>query len=164
MWWLGCGVVDDVEAAPVRRPTGAGFLVAQVGALGSRLFGDRLAGIGLTLPQSALMRAIAREPGRSQQALAEHLDVGPSRLVVLIDELERAGVVERRPHPTDRRQRAVHLTDAGRARMRELVVAAADHEDELCRSLDPDDRARLRELLGRIATDHGLRPGVHPGT
>ena len=153
----------DVERVPVRRPTGTGLLVAQVGALGSRLFGERVAAMGLTLPQSALLRAIAREPGQSQQALAEHLELGPSRLVVLIDELERAGVVERRAHPTDRRQRAVHLTDAGRARMRELVVAAADHEDALCRALDDDDRARLRELLGRIAADHGLRAGVHPG-
>jgi DNA-binding MarR family transcriptional regulator len=159
--------VDDSEpprdTVPPRRPTGAGFLLAQVGALGARLFAARLAPLGLTPPQSGLLRAIVRDPGRSQNALAEQLGVRPSRLVVLVDELEGAGLVERRAHATDRRQRAVHLTEQGRAAMGKLAAVAADHEDELCRALDAEDRRRLVDLLGRIAADHDLTPGVHPG-
>lgn len=146
-----------------RRPDGAGFLLAQVGAHGARLFATRVAPLGLTPARSGLMRAIARGPGRSQSALAEHLGVRPSRLVVLVDELAEAGLVERRPHATDRRQRAVHLTEEGEATMAKLGLAAVDHEDELCRALDAGERRQLAALLGRIAGDHGLTPGVHPG-
>jgi DNA-binding MarR family transcriptional regulator len=139
-----------------RHPVGAGLLLAQVGALGARLFAARIAPLGLTPPQGALLRAVTREPGSSQNDLAERVGVRPSRLVVLVDELEGAGLVERRRHATDRRQRAVHPTDAGRETMAKLVLAAADHEDELCRALSPDDRLVLVALLGRIAEDHGL--------
>ncbi len=146
-----------------RRPTGAGFRLAQVGALGARLFAARIAPLGLTPAQSGLLRAIAREPGRSQNALAEHLAVRPSRLVVLIDELESTGLVERRRHHSDRRQRAVHLTDGGEEAMTRLVRASAAYEEELCRALSPEERDQLAELLGRIAADHDLPSGVHPG-
>ena len=146
-----------------RRPLGAGFLLAQVGALGARLFAARIAPLGLSPAQSGLIRMIAHEPGRSQNALAEQLGVRPSRVVVLLDELETSSLVERRRHPTDRRQRVVHLTDDGTAALAGLTRAAADHEDELCRALSPDDRRTLADLLGQIAADHGLTPGVHPG-
>ena len=146
-----------------RHPTGAGFLLAQVGALGARLFAARIAALGLRPPQSGLLRAIAREPGRSQNEIADQLGVAPSRVVVLVDELEADGLVERQHSRTDRRRRVVQLTDKGRAAMAGLVGAAADHEDELCAPLSPDQRRTLAELLETIATHHGLAPGVHPG-
>lgn len=153
----------DAPPAGTRPPSGAGFLIAQVGALGSRMFASRIAALGVSAAQSGLLRAVAREQGRSQTALAAELGVRPSRLVVLVDELESDGLVERRPHPTDRRQRGVFLTGNGRGRLDDLRRAATEHERDLCRSLSVDERERLRELLSRIADDHGLTRGVHPG-
>jgi DNA-binding MarR family transcriptional regulator len=51
-----------------------------------------------------------RQKGISQQMLADLLGMFPSRLVLILDELEQAGLIERRASPTDRRIYALHLT------------------------------------------------------
>lgn len=152
------------EPNPGRRhPMGVGFLLAQVGALGSRLFAERVAPLGLTPTQSGLIRLIARNAGRNQQELAGQLGVRPSRLVVVLDGLQDAGLVQRITDPDDHRRKTVAVTDAGKEKLAQLVGLAAIHEDYLCRALSAEQRNQLAELLATIAADHGLAPGVHPG-
>ena len=107
----------DVPDAPHRRPDGVGFLLAQVGGHAARRFAERVSTLDLTPPQAGLLRAIARQPGRTQQHYAAHLGVPPSRFVTLVDSLERRGVVERRRSPDDRRAYGLHLTTEGDALM-----------------------------------------------
>jgi DNA-binding MarR family transcriptional regulator len=147
------------------RP-GAGstaFLLAQVGGLAAIRFAARLAPLQLTPAQAGLLRAVAAEPGRSQQAVAEQLGLVPSRLVVLVDELERDGLLERRRDPRDRRHYALHLTTTGQQRLRDIAHLAHAHGEDLLAPLDHDERATLDQLLGRLAAHHDLTPGVHPG-
>lgn len=146
-----------------RRPTGVAFLLAQVGAHGARRFAERVAEIGLTAPDAGVLRKIASDPGISQQALAEHLGVMPSRMVALVDELETKGIIERRRSTEDRRNYALHLTEKGHKTMGDLFRVAGEHEDGLCAALNKEERAQLRDLCQRIAEDQGLTPGVHPG-
>jgi DNA-binding MarR family transcriptional regulator len=155
---------ETPAAGPTRvRPTGAGFLLAQVGAHGAARFAQRLVPLGLTPPQAGIVRAISAEPGRSQNAVAEQLGLHPSRLVALIDDLERAGVVERSRSAHDRRHSALHLTDQAPGVLAGLGRAAAQHEADLCAALDVDERIQLAGLLRRIADQQGLTPAVHPG-
>jgi DNA-binding MarR family transcriptional regulator len=146
-----------------RRPTGAAFLLAQVGAHGGRRFAERVAKIGLTAPDAGLLRKIAADPGISQQALARHLGIMPSRMVALIDELESKGIIERRRSVEDRRNYALHMTQRGHEILRDLSRIAAEHEESLCAALSKEERAQLRDLCRRIAEEQGLTPGVHPG-
>lgn len=149
--------------APGQSPTGVAFLLAQLGAHATTRFAKRVGAIGLDPPTVGLLRMIARQPGRSQQSLAEELGVVRSRVVALVDNLERKGLVERHRSPIDRRNHELHLTaEATRAlgRMREIGLA---HEREICAALSPDQHAQLRELLEAIAEQQGLDPGVHPG-
>ena len=146
-----------------RRPSGAAFLLAQVGAHGARRFAERVAQIGLTAPDAGLLRKVASDPGVSQQALAEHLGVMPSRMVALVDELEDKGILERRRSAVDRRNYALHLTERGRQVLGELSRVAAEHEESLCAALSREERVQLRDLCRRIAEEQGLTPGVHPG-
>jgi DNA-binding MarR family transcriptional regulator len=97
---------------------------------------------------------------RKQQLLAE---LFPSRLVAVLDELGKRGLVERRDSPTDRRSYALHLTDAGRKALEQIGRVAREHQDALCAALDEAERAQLAGLLGRIAAEQRLTPGVHPG-
>jgi DNA-binding MarR family transcriptional regulator len=147
----------------VDRPSGAAFLLTQLGTHAARRFGERVAAVDLTPPQAGLLRAVAREPGRSQQVLADRLGTPATRLVALVDALEQRGVLERRRNPDDRRLYAVHLTEAGEDLVRDLGRLAAEHEDALLATLDVDERRTLADLLGRIAAAEGLVPGVHPG-
>jgi DNA-binding MarR family transcriptional regulator len=135
---------------------GSAFLLTQLGTYAAQEFATRVAELGL-------LRAIALEPGRSQQALARHLGTPATRLVALVDGLEQRGLVERRRNPDDRRLYAVHLTDAGDAFMKKLGRVAREHDDALLDGLDADERTQLRTLLTRVAEARKLVAGVHPG-
>jgi DNA-binding MarR family transcriptional regulator len=99
----------------------------------------------------------------SQQALAKHLGVMPSRMVALVDELETKGILDRRRSTKDRRNYALHLTGRGHQVLGELSRVAAEHEESLCAALNTEERAQLSDLCRRIAEQQGLTPGVHPG-
>ncbi|GAA4986997.1 MarR family winged helix-turn-helix transcriptional regulator [Pseudonocardia tropica] len=142
---------------------GSAFLLAQLGAHAAARFADRVAALELTPPQAGLLRAVASGPGRSQQALASHLGMPPSRLVAVVDELAGRDLLERRRNPQDRRLHALHLTAAGERAIARIGQVARAHDDDLLAVLDADDRATLHALLTRVAADQGLTPGVHPG-
>ena len=90
----------------------------------------------LTPPHAGILRAIATEPGRSQQALSAQLGMLPSRVVVYVDELEDRGYVERRRNPDDRRLHALHLSAAGKRLMRKISELARQHETQLTAALE----------------------------
>ena len=90
-------------------------------------------------------------PPRTQLALARSLGVDRTVMTYLLDELEGAGLVARRPDPADRRARQVLLTDVGRARLCELERRLREAEEELLAPLDPAERDQLRALLQRLA-------------
>lgn len=144
-------------------PPGVGFLISQLGAHAAQRFAQRIADLDLTPPQAGLLRAIAGQPGRSQQAIAAQLGTPATRLVAMIDDLERRGVLERRRNPDDRRLHAIHLTAEGTKLLGRLGRAAQAHTAELTTALDDDERDQLQKLLLRIAEQQELTPGVHPG-
>lgn len=139
------------------------FLLAQVGAAASDQFGERVAALGLTRGESGLLRVLARSEPMTQRALAAHLELVPSRLVVLVDELAGRGLIERKPDASDRRAHAVRLTPAGRELMSRLSLVAREHDHTFCAPLNAGERTQLGELLQKLAASHGLRPNVHPG-
>jgi DNA-binding MarR family transcriptional regulator len=153
----------DERGRQLTAPPGAAFLLAAVGAYATCRFTERVAALDLTPPQVGLLRAIAAQPGQSQQAMAQLLGTPPSRLVSLVDGLADRGLVERRRNPADRRLHALHLTADGEAMLGRIAQVGQEHDDAICRSLDGVERAQLRAMLTRIAEDQGLQPGVHPG-
>src|SRR5215207_4362801 len=82
---------------------GAAFLLSQVGFHSSRLWKDRLAPLGVDPRQVVLLRVVAAAEGRVQQAVGKAMQIPASRVVALVDELERRGLLERRRGGTDRR-------------------------------------------------------------
>jgi DNA-binding MarR family transcriptional regulator len=132
------------------------FLLARLGSHATERFAQRVQALGLTPPQISMLQVIAAGPGQSQQSLARRLGVQPSRVVALIDGLERRDLVERTRNRSDRRLYAVTLTAAGREVMTAIAAIAAEHEQELCVGLSAADRRHLRDLLDRIAEHHAL--------
>jgi DNA-binding MarR family transcriptional regulator len=157
------GCVTGDKGARVRGASSPAFLLAQVGAHAAAKFGERLRTIGLSPAHAGVLRFVQGSEGVTQQALGEALHVLPSRLVVLIDELETRGVIERRDNPHDRRSYALFLTDKGRDTFKVIGRLAREHQEALCAALTDKERAQLAALLERIAADQGLSPGVHPG-
>ncbi|GAA2876896.1 hypothetical protein GCM10010472_38160 [Pseudonocardia halophobica] len=91
----------------------------------------------------------------TQLAIARMLGVDRTVMTYLLDELEGAGLVERRPDPADRRARRIVLTAAGRERLCELDRRLREAEERLLAPLEPAERDTLRELLRRLATGTG---------
>jgi DNA-binding MarR family transcriptional regulator len=147
----------------LRRPRGTAFLLAQVGAHAAARFAERISELGVIPADVGLLRMIATQPGRSQQSVAEEMGVVPSRIVALVDNVERKGLVERRRNPQDRRNYELHLTAEGSQVMTQMRRVGSAHEADICAALDDNQRAQLAGLLEAIASQQGLAPGIHPG-
>lgn len=162
----GDGEVDAAgpeQAAPMKRPSGIAFLLSQLGTGVSAQFAERLVPLGLTPWQVGALRQIAANPGLSQQDLAVRLGAVPSRIVKLLDELEKHGLVERRRSTSDRRHHALHLREAAADQLAEVRRAVSEHDAAVVAPLAAEEIATLRELLGRIAAAQGIDPQVHLG-
>jgi DNA-binding MarR family transcriptional regulator len=151
------------RSGPPRGAKSSAFLLAQVGSHGAAMLAERLAPLGLTPPHAGIFRVLGAEGGLSQQALCRMLGILPSRLVLLVDELQGRGFVERRDSPDDRRSYALHLTEKGRQTLEAVGRVAREHDAALCAALSEKEREQLHSLLKRIADEQGLTPGVHPG-
>jgi DNA-binding MarR family transcriptional regulator len=149
--------------SPPDAADGLAFLLSQVGAHSSARFADRLEPLGLKPPHAGILKVIHEADGLSQQALGDRLGMFPSRLVAVLDELGRLGLVERRDNPADRRSYALYLTEAGRRALEQIERVAREHQHALCAALDASERVQLAGFLRRIAAQQGLAPGIHPG-
>ncbi len=88
--------------------------------------------------------------GVRQGALAEALAVEPPSLVPLLDQLERNGLVERRPCAEDKRAKTLHLTPAGQDLAVRAERVAEDVRSKLLGGLDPDDIAAAARVVTQM--------------
>jgi DNA-binding MarR family transcriptional regulator len=139
------------------------FLLTQLGAHAASQFAERLGVLELTPPDAGILRLLRVAAGLSQQELAAKLQIHPSRLVAILDNLEKRGVVERRANPDDRRLYSLHLTKEGGELLERIGKVAREHQDALLTALTREERSELTTLLLRIADQQGLVRGVHPG-
>ena len=100
-----------------------------------------------------VLLALSAEDGQSQQQLSRSLGIPASRIVALVDDLQTAGLVARRPHPSDRRIYAVSLTPEGTQELDAAAGAALTLEQQLTAGLHEQERAQLADLLGRVAAN-----------
>jgi DNA-binding MarR family transcriptional regulator len=145
------------------RPTGAAFLLSQLGAHAADRFGERIKGLGIAPRHAGILRIIATTPACNQRVLAKRLGVLPSRMVILLDELTEKGLVVRRRSATDRRHSEIVLTTRGQRMLEKLSRLAAEHEADLCAALTAKEREQLAALGRKIVHQQGLTPDVHPG-
>jgi DNA-binding MarR family transcriptional regulator len=112
---------------------------------------DRLRGSGMSVARLRALRmlAAAPEPLRMRD-LSDMLDVAPRTATAIVDSLERDGLVERSPHPGDRRAFLLALTEAGRERHQQAEEVDRDALARATSGLDAEARERLRALLATV--------------
>ena len=126
---------------------GAMVLLTRLAKVVYRRSGEEL--LGMRLRQFVALSFLNEHDGVSQQALGETLCIDANNLVLLLNELEAAGYVERRRDPDDRRRHLVHITAAGRRALERAERGQESVEHEVLAALTPDERATLRDLLAR---------------
>jgi DNA-binding MarR family transcriptional regulator len=151
------------------RPTnksiepGVAFLLSQVGAYAAARYAEQIAPLKIKPYHSGILRILGNGPGLTQQALCDLLGMFPSRLVGLLDELQKMKLIERRESPSDRRTYALHLTKAGSDLLSAIGTVAQQVEKDICSTLNEKEQALMREMLTRIVTQQQITPAVHPG-
>jgi len=141
---------------------GLGFLLSQVGAHSSACYAERIAPLGLKPYHTGILRILSGDEGLTQQSLCGLLGMFPSRLVGLIDELQKMKLVERRERPNDRRTYALFLTKAGREMLAKVREISQQVQEDLCAALNAKERALLTEMLTRIVEQQRINPAIHP--
>ncbi len=139
--------LSGVRETPLALADDLGLMLSRLGTVTRLRMAEALTPLGVTMRQFAILRALAADEGMSQAALGERLQIDPSSIVLVLDDCQKAGWVERRSSPTDRRRYAIHLTPAGRRVLVRAQEAASKAQAELFAPLGPDQRSQLQELL-----------------
>jgi DNA-binding MarR family transcriptional regulator len=95
----------------------------------SRIYADALAAHDLTPAQLFVLTCLGQEDGQQPKDLAEKVFLDSSSITGLIDRTERAGFLERRPDPSDRRALRIYLTEQGRTKLTELEPVLAEVQE-----------------------------------
>ncbi len=136
-----------------RRPNESlGLVLHDVARLLRKRFEQvaRVRQLGLTRAQAAVLIHLDRNEGINQVSLAQLMELEPITLVRLLDRLQTAGLIERRPDPTDRRARILYLTAGARPLLARIWALADEVRDEATTGFSGAERAALVASLRRM--------------
>ena len=103
--------------------------------------------LGMKLKQLITLELLANQEGCLQQELGATLMIDPNNCVLLLNDLDDRGYVERQRDPRDRRRHIVVITAAGLKALAKGQAKLEELEGEVLANLEIDDRERLRDLL-----------------
>jgi DNA-binding MarR family transcriptional regulator len=129
-----------------------GYMIRRAQLAVFQAYNDETADMDITTAEFSVMLLARDNAGLSQGALSETLGVEHSRMVVLIDDLERRGLVTRIASTLDRRLRAIYLTPAGRKLLGQLNRRVIAYDRHMVKRLRGDDKDTLMRMLRKLAT------------
>lgn len=130
---------------------GLAFLVRHTWLSMRAAIGAELKEYGLSTAQYATLMIVDENPGLSNADIGRKVSSSRQSANEMLAGLERDGLIERLPHPTDRRTQRIEITDAGRDRLAKARVLVARREAELEATFTDEERAAVRAWLEGIA-------------
>ncbi|RAI44556.1 MarR family winged helix-turn-helix transcriptional regulator [Rhodoplanes roseus] len=130
-----------------------GFLLNDVARLLRKRFEQNAKGLGLTRAQWQVLAHLRRAEGIAQGGLAELLEVEPITLARIVDRLEDAALVERRPDPKDRRIKRLFMRPEALSLIDDMQVIGDATRAEALEGLPAADRDHLTRILGVMKTN-----------
>lgn len=143
----------DVEATEF-----AGQLFFRLWRASHTRIAKKLESIGLTPASFGILNLLGRRGAAIQQEIGKAMGIDPSTMVALLDGLEEAGLVTRRPQPGDRRAREVKITAKGRRTLERGRKLNDEVEDEVLRGLSKTQRRQLLGLLRQALVESPPQP------
>ncbi|HEX3503689.1 MAG TPA: MarR family transcriptional regulator [Xanthobacteraceae bacterium] len=141
----GPGQAESLDFAELNGHIGYFLRRLQVAVFSN--FIRTLAPMDVRPAQYSVLVLIASNPGRSQSAIGQALNIERARLARMLHELERRNWIERRAAPDDRRSHSLHLTDTGAKALARIRSLAARHEERMVEVIGRDRRLLLLDLL-----------------
>ena len=121
-----------------------------------RAVNDEMSACGLSLARTKVLIRLREQGPIRQNVLAVDLGLAPHSITDIVDGLERQGLAERRPDPSDRRAKLVAITKAGESC---LTVASATRQrllKQIFGALTQEERATFLRLLDTL--DEAIKP------
>jgi len=137
---------DRPDLAAMVAPLGRALIAAELPILRAN---------DLSMWAYAVLLHLDEQPLRTQAALADAIGADRTRIIAVLDDLERRGLIHRQADPGDRRARLLSITAEGRQRRDVARSAIRDHEERLLTRLTPAER---RGFLSALRTLHALAP------
>jgi DNA-binding MarR family transcriptional regulator len=114
------------------------------------VFLERMAPYGLRPVDFSVLTLIAHNPGITSRQICAALDILPPNLVGMVKSLDARGLIERRPHPSDRRAQGLHLSPAGRKLQKSAQITATQLESDVASRLSAQELSTLKSLLSKV--------------
>ncbi|MGP3534629.1 MarR family winged helix-turn-helix transcriptional regulator [Microbacterium sp. RD1] len=140
-------------------PEQLGLLIKETQSVLHSRMDDALRPLGLSVPQYACLQWLQNLPGITASELARRVFVSRQSMNVLLQGLDKRGLVERADEPGPRRERGTMLTRAGDDAIGAAHEAVVGVADALVLGLSAADQSRLLTLLG-ICRDNLLADGA----
>lgn len=116
-------------------------------------FEQNARGSGLTRSQWQVLAYLAQNEGINQSGLADLLEIEPITLGRIVDKLQTLALIERHPHPSDRRVWLLHLTPAARSKLTQLRRLGDVTRGEALTGVSEADTECLLKTLQALKTN-----------
>jgi len=132
------------------RMDSAAYLASQMAKGFARSLQQRAAKLGFSPGQFPILLELWSEDGLTQKQLLERVDIEQATMANTLSRMERDGLVERRPHPSDKRAQLIFLTSRAVAMQAEAIEAAVAADTDLLKDFRQFERELLLEYMRRV--------------
>ena len=143
-----CTDTEGIDVSFLRTQVGYNARRAALHIIG--VFMERMAAYELKVVEFSVLSLLAHNPGLTSRHVCATLNIMPPNLVGLVAALEKRGLLERRPHPSDSRAMGLYLTQNGEALTAEAEQAVAQLEVDATAKLTTSERKTLIRLLQKV--------------
>lgn len=141
---------DAPPPADPKLERSVGYLVRNAHRAYDKELGARLAAFKILTSPWSLLRVLWRQENLNQREVAARMRLERASMTRLLAEAEKSGLVIRTPHPTDKRQTLVGLTEHGRSLEKDLVPIGDAVNAAALNGFSAEEAAQLRALLLRV--------------
>ena len=143
-----CTDTEGIDVSFLRTQVGYNARRAALHIIG--VFMERMVAYELKVVEFSVLSLLAHNPGLTSRHVCATLSIMPPNLVGLVAALEKRGLLERRPHPSDGRAMGLYLTQNGEALTAEAEQAVAQLEVDATANLTTSERKTLIRLLQKV--------------
>jgi MarR family transcriptional regulator for hemolysin len=152
-------MATDIAPAPPPLASDLCWLLSRASHGLTTEFTAALEDLGIS-PRAHAVLTTAMCGEQTQSEIARLVGLDKTTMVVTVDELEAAGLAERRSSSADRRARVIAVTEAGKRKVRQADKVLDRVRADVLSVLEPDERAVFLTALGRLACERLAEPAV----
>lgn len=127
------------------------FQLTKASQAGIGFWANQVKHLGVTASQAMLLNFLGEEDRILSRSLGQKLQISSATMTGILDRLEKLALVERQPHPDDRRAILICLTEQGRSCARELHSIMVKANKEYLKGLGSEKLSIFRETLKNLS-------------